>query len=118
LLNLAEKQMRAMLLDSEVNTDSSSINIISVVADKISCMASNVDIASHTCEVEFGENTIALRGRKAHEVFATIAEIGVSAEGAAGSIFEDITNLNCSIDVSEVKKKGGEGAFCRYDLND
>jgi hypothetical protein len=46
---------------------------------------------------------------------ATLAEIGVEPDGAAGSTFESVSNLKCTIDPNEVKQKaGGGGAECQY----
>jgi hypothetical protein len=35
-------------------------------------------------------------------------------DGAAGSIFEALSNLKCTIDPNEVKQKSGGGAECQY----
>jgi hypothetical protein len=88
---------------------------ISVKADQLSCRASNVDITQHSCDLTFGAKKPSFNGRKAHELYATLAEVGVPPDGAAGSIFEALSNLDCTIDPAEVKQKAGGGAHCSYD---
>jgi hypothetical protein len=78
---------------------------ITVAASSISCKASNVDITLHHCDLTFGTKKIATNGRKAHELYALLAEAGVPPDGAAGSIFEAISNLDCTIDPTDVKQK-------------
>jgi hypothetical protein len=85
-----------------------------VSADKITCRASNVDITEHSCDLAFGKKTVMLMGRRAHELYTTLAEIGVQAEGAAGSSFAALSNLKCAINPSEVQDKSGGGAHCDY----
>jgi hypothetical protein len=46
---------------------------------------------------------------------AAVAEAGVPSEGAAGSIFEAVSNLDCTMDPTEVKQKAGGGAHCSFD---
>ena len=87
---------------------------ITVSADKIVCRAGNFDITERSCELTFGQNTITLAGRRAHELFATIAEVGVPSEGAAGTIFEGLSQLTCTIDPSEIKQRSGGGANCDF----
>jgi hypothetical protein len=43
-----------------------------------------------------------------------LSEIGVPADGAAGSTFEAVSNLKCTIDPNQVKQKSGGGAHCDY----
>jgi hypothetical protein len=88
---------------------------ISVKANSVSCKTSNVDITEHSCELSFGAKKVAMHGRRAHELYATLAEVGVPPDGAAGSIFEALSNLDCVIDPAEVKQKTGGGAHCGYD---
>lgn len=88
---------------------------IAVEADSIVCLASNVDITSRSCELTFGPKKVTLSGRKAHELFATLAEVGVRPDGAAGTIRESLSRLSCTIDPNEVKQKAGGGATCNFD---
>jgi hypothetical protein len=88
---------------------------ISVSADSIVCRASNVDITLRTCELAFGPGKRSLKGREANELFATLAAAGVASEGAAGSIVESVTKLNCTIDPNEIRQKAGGGAQCAFE---
>lgn len=88
---------------------------ITIVAGAVTCRASNVDITQHSCDLTFGAKKVAPQGRKAHELYEILAEVGVPPDGAAGSIFEAVTNLDCTIDPVEVKQKAGGGAHCTFD---
>jgi hypothetical protein len=101
------------LLDGDTKIGTSTGTIL-VKADKINCRASNVDITAHSCELAFGGATAKITGRRAHELYATLAEIGVPPDGAAGSSFEAVAQLNCKIDVTAVKQMAGGGAHCDY----
>jgi hypothetical protein len=87
---------------------------ITVKADKVTCRASNVDISAHSCELEFGSAKRTLTGRAAHELYATLIEVGVPSDGAAGSVFESVTMLTCNVDVGAVKDKAGGSADCTF----
>ena len=88
---------------------------IAVEADTIVCRQSNVDITARSCELTFGAKTVTVKGRKAHELFATIAEVGVAPDGAAGTIYESLSHLACTIDSDEIKQKTGGGAECKFE---
>ncbi|MGD9656818.1 MAG: hypothetical protein AB7U61_04120 [Methylocystis sp.] len=87
---------------------------VAVKADAIDCRAGNVDITSRSCELTFGAKKIELSGRKANELYATLIENGVMAEGAAGSSHASVTALDCIVDADEVAEKAGGGARCAY----
>jgi hypothetical protein len=88
---------------------------IAVKADSIVCRAGNVDITAWSCALTFGKKKVTVKGRKAHELYATIAEVGVPADGAAGSTFEALSHLDCTIDPNVIKQKAGGGASCNFD---
>ena len=88
---------------------------ITIKADSIVCRAGNIDITQRSCELTFGQKKVTLSGRKAHELFATLAEAGVRPDGAAGTIRESLSRLSCTIDPNEVKQKAGGGATCNFD---
>jgi hypothetical protein len=77
--------------------------------------SNQVDITEHSCALTFGPRTVNLKSRRAHELYATIGEVGFPSEGAAGSVFEGLSNLNCTINPSEIVQKGGGGASCTFD---
>jgi len=87
---------------------------IAVTADKVACRTSNVDITAHSCDLSFGSKDVKLNGRAAHELYATLLEVGVAADPGAGNIWVTVTKLKCAIDVDEVKDKAGGGASCEY----
>lgn len=60
---------------------------ITVAASSISCKAST------RMRSDLSEK-ITTHGRKAHELYATLAEAGVPSDGAAGSIFEGPIKLS------------------------
>jgi hypothetical protein len=115
LVSAPKKRVLTKLLDGHANFSFPSGQTVSVEAEQLSCRASNVDIKSHSCELKFGNHNVVLRGTRAHELFATVAEVGVPPDGAAGSIFEAVSNLSCTIDPNEVKQNSGGGAHCQYD---
>ena len=56
-----------------------------------------------------------MTGREANEVSATGLTAGATSEGAAGSIVESISKLECAIDPNEIMKKAGGGAECKFE---
>ena len=110
-----DKRIMALMLDGRVDFAFPPGRKISIAADSVNCRASNVDIALHSCDLGFGTATVALGGRAAHELFATLAEAGVKPEGAAGSITASLTHLACTIDPNAVKQRAGGGAQCTFD---
>jgi hypothetical protein len=115
LLNLDEKSIMGQLLRPNPNFAWLASRKISVEADTIVCRQSNVDITARTCDLTFGSKTVTVKGRKAHELFATIAEVGIPPDGAAGTISESLSHLACAIDSDEIKEKTGGGAECKFE---
>ncbi len=87
---------------------------ITVTTDKIVCRAGNVDITARSCQLSFGTATKTIKGRAANELFATAAMAGVPSDGAAGSVFESLSKLNCTLDPQVIRQKAGGGADCSY----
>jgi hypothetical protein len=114
LLSGSEKGVLRQLLDGRAKFAFPAGKTICVQAGKLTCRASNVDLKSYSCALNFGSHDVALKGRRAHELYATLAEIGVAPDGAAGSTFEAVSNLKCTIDPGEVKQSSGGGANCDY----
>jgi hypothetical protein len=113
LLTAAEKRAVAMLFAG--NTSIPYRKTISVQADKIVCRTSNVDLTARSCELTFGKTVKTINGRAANEVYATEALAGVPSDGAAGSIFESLSKLNCVLDPKAIAGKDGSGATCSFD---
>ncbi len=114
-LKLYHKSIMARLFNGEFEVPFSANKKISVEADAIVCRASNVDITARSCRLTFGAARADLTGRKAHELYATIAEVGVPSEGAAGTMYEGLSHLVCTIHPHEIAQKGGSGADCTFD---
>lgn len=111
-LTSAEKKAIAMLFAA--NADIPYKRPIVVAVDRVVCRSGNVDITLRTCEVTFGKTTRTVNGSTANEIFATEALAGVSPDGAAGSNFESLTRLNCTIDPNAIRRKDGSGADCTF----
>jgi hypothetical protein len=88
---------------------------ITVTADKVVCRASNVAITSRSCELSFGSRTHTVRGSEANAMFATVALAGVPPDGAAGTIYEALSKLSCTLDPTVIKDKTGGGADCSFE---
>jgi hypothetical protein len=110
LLSAYDKTALAGLLDGNLKAAGKNL---AIEAQSVVCRASNVDLTSRSCDLTFGSKTINLKGRKAHELFATLNESGVPSEGAAGSIFESLFHLVCKIDPKQLR--AGGGADCKFD---
>lgn len=91
------------------------LNKITVAADSIVCKMSNVDITARSCDLVFKSHKITVTGRDANEVYGTLAIAGVASQGAAGSITESITKLECTIDPQLIEQKAGGGADCTFE---
>ncbi len=112
-LTAAEKKAVAMLFAA--NSDIGYEKKILVTADKIVCRTSNVDITARSCELTFGKRVRTVHGPTANEIFATEALAGVPAEGAAGSNFESLSKLACTIDPNAIRQNDGSGADCSFE---
>lgn len=118
LLGDKDKAAIAQLLDGNTTFDFPKGQTVTVTADKITCHASNVDIAEHDCALSFGKQDVKLKGRAAHELYATLLEIGAEPDPGAGNIWVSVSKLSCAIDVAEVQDKSGGGAKCSYASDD
>ena len=110
----AEKALLVKYLDGKAKAAYPAGKKITVTADQVSCHISNVDITTHRCDLTFGAKKIALSGRAAHELYATLAEVGGPSGGAAGSIYEAVPALDCTVNPDEVKQEAGGGASCKF----
>lgn len=111
-LSGAEKKAVAVLFAG--SSDVPAKKAIMVSADRIVCRTGNVDITVRNCEVTFGKKTRTVNGSTANEIFATEALAGIPADGAAGSNFESLTRLSCTIDANAIRRKDGSGADCTF----
>jgi len=115
LLSPHEKRVMARLFGGHSNFTFPANRKLSIKVDAVVCRASNVDITSRSCKLAFGAASANLSGREAHELYATIAEADVPSEGAAGSIFESLSHLVCTIDPRVIAQRAGGGADCTFD---
>jgi hypothetical protein len=115
LLSGYEKRVMAQLFSGQSNVNFPANMKISVKADAVVCRASNVDITSRSCKLTFGPASAQLTGSEAHKLYATMAESGIPPEGTAGSAFESLAHLVCTIDPSTIAQRGGGGAECTFD---
>lgn len=110
-----EKAVMARLLAGDANFAFPPNMTILVRADAIVCRASNIDITRRSCELTFGTQQVMVEGREAQGLFATMAEMGIAPEGAAGTIYESLSQLSCTIDPAEIRQKSGGGADCMFE---
>ena len=87
---------------------------IEIRVDSVACQAGNVDITQHDCTLTFGDRTVSEQGRRAHELYATLIELGARPEGAAGSLHATLSALVCNVDPHVVGERGGGGAECSF----
>jgi hypothetical protein len=114
ILNPGERKVIAGLFDGNTRM-SYPIKQLSVSADTVTCRVSNVAIADRGCEIAFKKGKRSLKGRAANEVFATLASAGVTTEGAAGSMIENLTKLSCTLDLGKIRQNDGSGADCSWE---
>jgi hypothetical protein len=115
LLSSSEKRTIAALAAGTFPPRAGRRGAIVVAADDVKCRASNVDITSRSCTLQFGRRQpVTLKGRAAHELFATLVEMGVTPSGAAGTIYIGASHLSCSLDPNEMRQKAGGGASCGF----
>jgi hypothetical protein len=112
LLSAHEKRLIAGIFDG--NVEAGDERKLSVIAETVTCKISNVAIAERSCELSFKKGKRSLKGREANEVYATLASAGVVAEGAAGSMIQNVTKLHCTLDPAVIKDSSGGGAGCAF----
>jgi|SRR5665213_49846 len=113
LLNPGERKITAGLFDGNGRI-SYPKKKLTVSADTVTCRISNVAIAERSCALTFAKGNRTLKGRAANELFATLASATVTAEGAAGSMIESVTKLNCTLDLDAIRQNDGSGADCSW----
>ena len=87
---------------------------IQIQADSVVCHAGDVDISAFACDLKSGAWTVRLTGRRANELFASLASMGVATDGAAGTIYVSVSKLHCIVDLAKVAQRDGSGADCAY----
>jgi hypothetical protein len=110
LLSAFEKRTIAALFNGNVRAGGK----LTVTAALIVCKVNNVDITARSCELTYDKGARTLKGREANEVNATLTAAGATAEGAAGSMIQTVTNLSCTLDPNVIKDNSGGGADCSF----
>jgi hypothetical protein len=113
VLNPGERKVIAGLFDGNTRM-SYPLKKLSVDADAVMCRISNVAISERSCEITFQKGKRSLKGRAANEVYATLASAGIAAEGAAGSMIQNVSKLSCTLDLGAIKQNAGGGASCSW----
>ncbi len=113
-LNAIQRLALAKLFAGQTSFEFPAGEKIIVRADKIVCRVSNVAIADRSCELNFGPHVVNLAGRVANELYDVIAVAGVAPDGAAGSIFEALQGLECTVEPGLIRQKSGAGADCAF----
>jgi hypothetical protein len=113
-LSVNHKHVMEELFSGNRNITFPAAQKITIKADKIECRRSDVDLTQRSCELTFGTHKRTIKGRAANEMDATMAQAGVASEGAAGTIYESLTQLVCTVDPNEIKSADGGGADCTY----
>jgi hypothetical protein len=109
-----DKRTLTKLFTGHTNVSYPAGHTITVKADKITCKTSDVDITLHSCDLVFGPRTFTITARAAHELYTTLAENGVPGGAAAGTQYEALTQLSCTIDPNVIVQRAGGGATCTY----
>lgn len=65
-------------------------------------------------DITVGNKVKTVNGSTANEIFATEALAGIPPDGAAGSNFESLSQLSCTIDPNAIRQKDGSGADCTF----
>jgi hypothetical protein len=110
LLSAFEKRTIAGIFNGNVRAGGK----LTVTAAQIVCKVNNVDITARSCELTYDKGARTLKGREANEVNATLTVAGATAEGAAGSMIQTVTNLSCTLDPNVIKDNSGGGADCSF----
>src|SRR5271165_5516406 len=71
-LTRAEKSLLLKYLNGDAKAKFPKGKLVAVKADSVTCRISDVDITAHSCELNFGARTVSLKGRAAHELYATL----------------------------------------------
>jgi hypothetical protein len=115
-LSAADKSVMAALFDGH-DPSYPAGRKISIKADAVTCLAGDVSINTFSCDLKFGKRTITVTGRRGNEIYATLIEAGVPGSGAAGKIYEAVTQLDCTVDPNAIEQSNGGGASCSFTPN-
>ena len=111
VLGTPEKSVLRTAFDGEALAGAATIR---VKADSVVCHAGDVDISAFGCDLKFGAKAVHLTGRQANELFASLTDMGVATDGAAGTIYVSVSKLRCVVDPAKISHRDGGGADCDY----
>jgi hypothetical protein len=114
LVTNAEKALLNKYLNGLATAHFPSGAKIIVKADEVNCRITDVDLTLKQCTLTFGQRSVQLTGRQAHELYATLTENDIHSGVAAGSIFAIVKQLDCMIDPAQVRQRSGGGVTCTY----
>lgn len=114
ILSREEKRVMARLFGGHADVAVPATSKISVRADAVVCVESDIDITKNSCTLTFGARKVSLSGRSGHELFATLVVAGVPPDPGAGSIFERVAHLVCTISPHIIAQRAGGGAGCTF----
>ena len=114
LLTAADRVLLTQYLAGNPQAKHSKGLVVRLNTGAIACRSGDVDLAMHECTIQYGLHTITLEGRYAHELYATMVEASIQSGGAAGSVYESVTDLHCVIEADQISDEGGGGATCSY----
>ena len=112
-LTAAQKRVLRRFLAGETSFTSSSASISFQIA-AVHCLKGDVELQEHSCQITYGSQVTALKGEEGAAITAVMATGGVFADGAAGTIHYDMTDVTCTLNVAELKSPDGGGASCSY----
>jgi len=113
-LSSLQKRTIRLIFDGDQTGPFPTTLAITVQADSILCRVSNVQVAIRSCVLTFGGHSRKLTGRAAHEIYSSLVEVGNPSNGAAGTIFESLNRLSCTIDPQALRRNDGGGAHCAF----
>jgi hypothetical protein len=109
----AQKHQTAQIFNGNVPSAPTGYTI-SVRANNVTCRVGDVNLTARSCTLTFGANIISLQGRQANELYATMGEAGIHAQGTAGSFYEQVKRLSCTLALDTLRANTGTGASCMY----
>ncbi len=116
LIPKAAKRALSNLLDGKLNFRFPANKKIRVEADSINCRADTAELTSYTCNLKFANRIALVKGRKAHELLATLIEAGTASHNEESTLHHALDHVSCEITPSEIQRKAGGGSECRFEL--
>lgn len=117
-LSANDKTVLSHFLDGEMTFSTpSGTGTITVTAQSVTCRSSNIDLAMHSCQLNFGSTTITEAGTRGEALWATMIAGGVPGNPGAGSIYFSMAPVTCTVNVTQIQSGTGAGVSCTYTPN-